>query len=190
MRCTCEHARAVASGSSHLSDSVRGWVATMSALTAIARGMARRQLAGLIVLGVAGGLGLGVAMAAVTDARRADTAYTRQRHASLAPDALFDATGLQDQDLDRLAAIPGVTGIARFSYTPVAPSALVPGQDAGAFVGFDPDFLVRVYRPVALSGRSAAWRPSGRSSAASRGSFSVAGPGPRSPRRRRWSITP
>lgn len=125
----------------------------MSALTALARGMARRQLAGLIVLAVVGGLGLGVAVTAATDARRADSAYTRLRHASLAPDALLDASALEDQDLDRLAALPAVTGIARFSYTPVAPSPLVPGRDAGAFVGFDPDFLVRVYRPVALRGR-------------------------------------
>jgi hypothetical protein len=125
----------------------------MSALITLARGMARRQLVGLVALAVVGGLGLGVAMTAAADARRADSAYARLRHASLAPDALFDGTGLQDQDVDRLAAFPGVTGIARFSYTPVAPSPLVPGADAGAFVGFDPDFLVHVYRPVALRGR-------------------------------------
>jgi hypothetical protein len=115
--------------------------------------MARRQLAGLVVLGLVGGLGLGVALAAGTDARRADSSYARLRHRSSAPDALFDATGLADEDAARLAALPGVAGFARFSYTPVAPEPLVPGQDAGAFVGLDPDFLVRVYRPVPLQGR-------------------------------------
>lgn len=128
---------------------------TGTALIMLARHMARRQLIGLAALAVVGGLGLSVVMIAAADARRADTAYSRLRVASLAPDALFDASGLSDQDIARLAALPDVTGIARFSYTPVAPSPLIPGQDGGAFVGLDPDLLLRVYRPLVLSGRLA-----------------------------------
>ncbi len=125
----------------------------MSAITVLARGMARRQLVGLVLLAVIGGLGLGIAMTSATDARRADSAYDRLRRDALGPDVMFDGSGLEDADLDRLAALPEVAGIARFSYTPVAPRPLTPGVDGGAFVGLDADFLVRVYRPVVLSGR-------------------------------------
>lgn len=128
----------------------------MSALVTLARGMARRQLLGLIAVGVLGGLGMGVASTAASGARRADTAYARLREASLSPDALFDATTLSDHDVERLAALPGVSGIARFSYTPVAPDPLVPGVSGGGFVGLDDDFLVNVYRPLVVRGRLAA----------------------------------
>jgi hypothetical protein len=115
--------------------------------------MARRQTAALVALALLGGLGLGFATTAASGARRADSAYNRLRVESLAPDALFDVTDLSDQDVARLARLRGVLSIARFSYTPVAPSPLMPGVDAGAFVGLDPDFLFSVYRPIVLSGR-------------------------------------
>jgi ABC-type lipoprotein release transport system permease subunit len=127
--------------------------AVVSAIATLARSMARRQLLGLILLAVVGGLGVGFAMTAAAGARRADSAYTRLRHESLAPDVMFGADGLDDQIIGQLAALPEVAGIARFGYTPIAPEPLTPGVDAGAFVGLDADFLFRVYRPVVLSGR-------------------------------------
>ena len=122
-------------------------------MATLARSMARRQLLGLILVGVLGGLGVGLVMTAAAGARRADSAYTRLGHESLAPDAMFGADGLDDQTIGQLAALPEVAGIARFGYAPIAPEPLTPGIEAGAFVGLDADFLFRVYRPVVLSGR-------------------------------------
>lgn len=127
----------------------------MSATWALSRSMLRRQGLALLVVAILGGLGLGLAMTAANGARRADTAYTRLRQATLAPDVLLDGTELDDGDVRTLGAIPEVTGVARFTYTPVTPSSLRPGVDGGAFVGLDPDILARVYRPLVLSGRLA-----------------------------------
>jgi ABC-type lipoprotein release transport system permease subunit len=117
--------------------------------------MARRQATALVVLAIVGGLGLGFVMTAASGARRADTAYSRLRHVTLAPDGLLDGSELSDRDVEALASMPGVRGVGRFSYTPVAPSPLTPGVDAGAFVGLDPDFLSRVDRPLVVQGRLA-----------------------------------
>ena len=127
----------------------------MSATAALARTMLRRQLVAFVALAVLGGLGVAFAMTAASGARRADSAYTRLREATSAPDTLYDGSELDDQDVRELSDIPEVTGIARFSYTPIAPLPLTPGVDAGSFIGLDPDFLSRVYRPLVLRGRLA-----------------------------------
>jgi ABC-type lipoprotein release transport system permease subunit len=125
----------------------------MIAIGMLVRSILRRQLAGFVLLAVIGGLGMGFSMVAMAGARRADSAYDRLRLATRSPDAMFDGTGVDDATLGRLAEVPEVRAIARFSYTPVSPASLAPGVDSGAFVGFDDDFLTRVYRPLVLSGR-------------------------------------
>jgi hypothetical protein len=127
----------------------------LSATATLARTMARRHLLGIVMLGVLGGLGIGLAATAAAGARRADSAYTRLRSDSLAPDAFFDAEDLNQQTVGRLAALPEVTGIARLSYVAIAPDPLIPGSDGGAMVGFDADLLRRVYRPIVIEGRLA-----------------------------------
>jgi hypothetical protein len=113
----------------------------------------RRNAVGFVVLAVLGGLGVGFAMTAGTSARRSGSAYDRLRAATVAFDAIGDATGIHDGAIKRLAAVPEVRAIARFSYTPVSARPLVPGVDAGAFVGLDDDFMASVYRPLAVKGR-------------------------------------
>jgi hypothetical protein len=115
--------------------------------------MVRRQVWALLAVALVGGVGFGFVMTAASGARRTDSAYTRLRRDTLAPDAMFDGAKLEDADVRALAAAPEVSGIARFSYTPVAPSPLTPGVDSGGFVGLDPDFMGRIYRPLVLSGR-------------------------------------
>lgn len=129
----------------------------MAAILTLVCVMLRRQLASFLLLAIIGGLGLGFAMTAAMGSRRADSAYDRLRHVTLAPDAFFDGrvSAFDDAAVAQLAAAADVSGIARFTYTPVAPAPLVPGQDAGAFVGLDDDFLTRVYRPLVLKGRLA-----------------------------------
>lgn len=121
----------------------------------LVRALFRRQASSFLVLAVIGGLGLGFAMTAAAGARRTEAAYDRLRAATLAPDALLDATDLDDAGFGRLAAAPEVRAIARFSYTPVAPAPLTPGVNGAAFVGLDRDFLTNVYRPLVLHGRLA-----------------------------------
>ncbi len=127
----------------------------MTAIVALARVLVRRGLAALVLIGLLGGIGVGFAMTAAAGARRADTAYTRLRDVTLAPDGFFQADGLDAADIARIGELPQVAGVARFSYTPVAPRPLRPGQDAGAFVAFDEDLLDRVYRPLVVEGRLA-----------------------------------
>src|SRR3954447_16592292 len=99
----------------------------MRAVWIVSRAVLRRHAVAFVVLAVLGGLGLGFAMTAATSARRSGSAYERLRATTLAFDALGDATDIHDQDLKRLAAMPDVRAIARFSYTPVSPVPLVPG---------------------------------------------------------------
>jgi ABC-type lipoprotein release transport system permease subunit len=124
----------------------------MAVLALLARSIWRHRVRSLVALAVVGGIGLGVVMTAVASARRADSAYTRLRQKTLAPDALGDGSSLTDADVARLAATPSIEGVARFSYTPVAPEPLRLNQAAG-FVGLDPDFLRAVYRPQVRAGR-------------------------------------
>ncbi|MGQ0831838.1 MAG: hypothetical protein ACT4OV_09185, partial [Microthrixaceae bacterium] len=128
----------------------------MTAILALARALMRRSLLGLVLIGLLGGIGAGFSMTAAAGARRADTAYTRLREATLSPDGFLQAEALDDGDIARLSELPEVAGVARFSYTPVAPAPLRPAQDAGAFVALDEDLLERVYRPLVIQGRLAA----------------------------------
>jgi ABC-type lipoprotein release transport system permease subunit len=110
----------------------------------------RRSLVAFVLLA---GLGLGVAITAATGARRSATAYDRLRAKTLAFDAITDGRELTSEGMTRLTGLPFVTASARFTYTPVAPAPLIPGQTGGAFLGLDDDFLNRVYRPLVLHGR-------------------------------------
>jgi ABC-type lipoprotein release transport system permease subunit len=113
----------------------------------------RAHWRGLLLAAAMGVLGVGFSLLSLEGERRADTAYERLREETLGFDALLDATGFTDADVASLATEPGVLAAARFSYTPVAPEPLVPGVDAGAFVGLDDTFLRSVYRPLVIDGR-------------------------------------
>ena len=106
-----------------------------------------------VAVGVLVGLGLGFALTAGEGARRAGTAYERLGDETLAPHVIVDAVGLAPEQLARLADLPTVAAMGRFSYTPVAPAPLVPGVDGGAFVGIDDAFLDALYRPLVIAGR-------------------------------------
>ncbi|MGZ4677973.1 MAG: FtsX-like permease family protein [Acidimicrobiia bacterium] len=123
----------------------------MRAVGAVAYALLRRAPAGFVVLGVVAGLGLGFSVTALAGARRSDTAYARLEQATLAPDAVFDATDLDARAIARLNALDGVRAATRFTYTPVAPAGL--RTEGGALVGLDAAFLTRVYRPLVVRGR-------------------------------------
>src|SRR5436190_24332448 len=115
-----------------------------------ARGAWRRQLWGLVALGVIAGAGIGTALVALEGARRSDTAYERLADATLGPDVL---TSLDDTLFEKLAARPEVAVAARFTYTGVAPEPLTPNVDGGALAALDEGFLTEVYRPAIIEGR-------------------------------------
>lgn len=128
---------------------------TMGGARVWARSIRRRRWAGLLLVVVLGGAGLGLVIAAASSAQRARSAYDRLDDVTLGPDAFGDASGLDDATLERLRGIDGVEGLARFALVPIAPEPLVPGQDAIGFGAVDPDFLDTVARPLVLDGRLA-----------------------------------
>lgn len=117
------------------------------------RSEVRRARASFVLIIVAGGLALAVAVSAASASRRAESAWDRLREATAAPDAVANASpesNLGDV-ADQLRGVPGVAAVATFTYTPVAPAPLRPGVDTGAFVRLDDE--LRVYRPVVIQGR-------------------------------------
>lgn len=117
----------------------------------LARAGWRNGISGFLALGLVAGLGAGFAATALAGARRADTAYARLETATRAPDHYLDGTALDDAAVARINRAPGVEGAARFRYTPVAAAGL--GGPVAGFVAVDPQFLTRVYRPLAIRGR-------------------------------------
>ena len=87
----------------------------MGGARAWARAIRRRHRAGLLLLVVLGGLGLGLVAVATTGAARARTAYDRLNAETLGPDGFGDASGLDDAGFDHLHSLPGVEGFARFA---------------------------------------------------------------------------
>src|SRR4051794_14626939 len=111
------------------------------AVWGVARAELRRRWRQLAVLSLAVGLAAGFAITAGVGARRASTAWERLRTLTRAPDGMFSVPpDTAPPLLARLRAGPGVSAVGGFSYTPVAPAPLKPGQDAGAFVALDRSF--------------------------------------------------
>jgi ABC-type lipoprotein release transport system permease subunit len=105
---------------------------------------------------VVAGLGCAFAVTAGIGARRTWTAWTRLRAATLAADTIFNAPPDADPAIARrVLRLPEVAAAGAFTYTPVAPAPLVPGQDAGAFIALDRSFGTKVYRPLIIKGRRA-----------------------------------
>lgn len=111
----------------------------------------RSGITAFLVLGLVVGLGGGFAATAFAGARRADSAYTRLRSATLAPDHFLDTADLDTAAIARIARAPGVAAVARFQFTPVAPAGR--SGSVAALVARDPAFLTRVYRPLVIRGR-------------------------------------
>lgn len=116
----------------------------------------RRRLRSTVALVLVAGLAAGFAITTAVGARRAWTAWDRFRDATLAPTGTF-STGnqLDGESRARVSRMPGVEAIGNFSYVPVAPAPLVPGEDAGAFVALDRSFGSTIYRPLVVAGRHA-----------------------------------
>src|SRR4029079_7986521 len=89
----------------------------------------RRRWGQLLALALVAGLGAGFALTAGVGARRASTAWHRMRVATRSPDALFDPPADADPaKLDQVRALPMVSAVGAFTYTPVAPAPLKPGE--------------------------------------------------------------
>ena len=126
----------------------------MTAAWLWARSRLRRRWRSLVLISLVAGLGAGVCLTAATGAKRAATGWDRFRAATRSPNALFSPPPDADPARFRtVQALPDVTAAARFTYTPVAPAPMVPGQDGGAFIGLDPAFGRSVYVPRILAGR-------------------------------------
>jgi hypothetical protein len=110
----------------------------------------------VVLVAVVSGLGAGFALTAAVGAQRASTAWPRLQAATLAPDVFF--SGPPDSDLalvEKVGRLPEVDAFGNFSYTPIAPAGLKPGENAGSFIALDPSFGVDIYRPLIVSGRHA-----------------------------------
>ena len=78
------------------------------------------------------------------------------RSATRSPDVFVSLPQGADQaQLDKLRALPSVAAVGAFSYTPVAPVPLKPGQDAGGIAALDDSFGVDVLRSLVIAGRPA-----------------------------------
>jgi hypothetical protein len=116
----------------------------------------RRRWRAVVRLTVVSGAAAGFAVTASVGARRAWTAWDRLTTATLAPDSFYSVPPDADPALAaRVAALPEVKAIGGFSYVPVAPAPLVPGQDAGGIIAVDSSFGTKLYRPLVVSGRHA-----------------------------------
>jgi hypothetical protein len=108
------------------------------------------------VLIVVAGAGSAFALTAGVGARRAWTAWDRLGAATLAPDGVFSVP--PDADPAKLALIPhmpGVIAVGSFTYVPIAPAPLVPGQDAGGLIALNPQLGQTIYRGLLIEGRHA-----------------------------------
>lgn len=128
----------------------------MVAVWLVARAELRRRWRALAALTVIAGIGAGFAVTAGVGARRASTAWERMRNATLSPHVIYSVPPDADPALaERVAGLPEVEAIGNFSYVPVAPAPLKPGQDGGGFVALDANFGLRLYRSLILEGRQA-----------------------------------
>jgi len=128
----------------------------VKAVWLVARSELRRRWRAVLVLIVVAGAGSAFAITAGVGARRAWTAWDRLGAATLAPNGVY--TVPPDADPAKLARIPhmpGVVAVGNFSYVPIAPAPLVPGEDAGGFVALDPQYGQTIYRSLVLDGRHA-----------------------------------
>ncbi len=107
----------------------------------------RRRWQGLVVLGLLVGVAGGLSMAAISGARRTDTAYPRFLEETLAADAVVYASqeGLYNPDFEPIRQLPYVTASGAFSI------AFVP-EPVCLFAASD-DWRTRVDRPLLLEGR-------------------------------------
>jgi hypothetical protein len=114
----------------------------------------RRALVAGLVLVI--GAGAAFALTTAVGARRTWTAWDRLSETTRAPHAVFSFPADADPALlERVADLPQVEAMGNFSYVPIAPAPLVPGQDASGFVPLDPVFGRELYRPLIVEGRRA-----------------------------------
>lgn len=128
----------------------------MRAVWLVTRAELRRRWRALVALTLVAGLGAGFAVTAGVGARRAATAWDRMRDATLAAHVIYSVPPDADPALAaRVARLPEVEAIGNFTYVPVSPAPLQPGQEGGGFVALDENFGVRLYRSLILEGRHA-----------------------------------
>jgi ABC-type lipoprotein release transport system permease subunit len=107
----------------------------------------------LIVLGLLAGLAGGVCLAAVAGARRTDSAYSRYRAATAAPDAIVFGTqvGIHDADYTPVMKLPEVIDGGTFNLAPIGIKE-VPEAD-GSLAPGDTHLYNTLARPLVREGR-------------------------------------
>jgi ABC-type lipoprotein release transport system permease subunit len=125
----------------------------MTATLLWARNELRQRWRALVVLGVIGGLAAGLALAALTQARRSSTVYSRFRTATAAPDAIVfgTQTGVETAvDYGPVLALPAVVDGGKFNLAPVA---IKEYPDLGSLATDDSHLYRTTARPLLRSGR-------------------------------------
>src|SRR5438105_1506239 len=121
----------------------------VEAVWLVARLELRRRWRAVVLLIIVSGAATGFTVSAGVGARRAWTSWGRLTTATLAPDSIYSVPPDADPALaSKVAALPEVKAVGGFSYVPVAPAPLVPGQDAGGIVSLDQSFGTKLYRPL------------------------------------------
>lgn len=126
---------------------------SVDASALVARTTVRSTWRSLVVLGVLAGLTAGLAMAALSGARRSASAWDRLRDETLASDAIAFASqvGVYEPDWSEVMALPYVEAAGAFGITLNAEA-----DQASAFVNVGGDLFTEVDRPRVLEGRLAA----------------------------------
>jgi ABC-type lipoprotein release transport system permease subunit len=114
----------------------------------------------LVAVGLLGGLAGGLALAALSGARRSDRAYARWRVATAAPDAVVFGTqvGAEGTDYSRVLKLPEVVAggsfdLAAVVITHIDGSGNVPIGSLGSLPPNDADLYRTVARPLLRHGR-------------------------------------
>ena len=107
----------------------------------------------LVVLGLIAGVVAGVALAALTQARRSATVYSRFRTATAAPDAIVFGTQVEIEtavDYGPVIGLPQVVDAGKFNLAPVA---IKEYPDMGSLATDDSHLYRTTARPLLRSGR-------------------------------------
>jgi hypothetical protein len=116
-----------------------------------ARSEFARRWRALVVLGIIAGVVGGLALAALSGARRTATAYERWRVATAAPDAILFATqvGVANADYSPVLKLPEVLDAGQFTLSPLG----LQGIEIGALPPADDRLYRTVSRPLLVHGR-------------------------------------
>ncbi|HUR76588.1 MAG TPA: ABC transporter permease [Acidimicrobiales bacterium] len=125
------------------------------AVALLVRAFTRRQWKALLVASLLLTIGGGFTLAAFAGARRTSSAATRAFDSARTADVSLDIAGIDATRLDRVRALPGVSQVSVYGYSPVRPagSDMVPGVDVVGVMPLDRRSTRTMDTPRLISGR-------------------------------------